>query len=118
MTDEQRIAKLEELLKNAVTAYNDCNHVEEMDFDWVSEAERFLAPPPGLLECRAICDQYFNGGKAAPGYLDYSTGKGDDRPKMKALLAAFKAGLDAQNYIVKSKDGGMTWYNASWSKNV
>lgn len=117
MTDKERIAKLEKLLENAVDAYNNCDHVEEMDFSWVDEAETFLAPPPGLLECRKICDDIFNGGREIEGYLTYSKGTADDSLKMKAVLAAYKAGLSAQNLIVKSKDGGMTWYT-SWSKNV
>ena len=109
MNDQERIAKLERLLSNALNAYNECNHVEEMDFNWVEEAEKFLAPPtPGLLECREICDQYHR----RTGMFSFKTGRYDQVSSMKATLAAYSAGLNAKDLIAKSIDGRV-WYKVN-----
>lgn len=111
MNDQERIAKLERLLKAALNNYNEQDHVEQMYHDWAHEAEHFLKPPPGLLECRAICNAFFNG-NITPQGLDYSTGKGDNSLKMKAVLAAYSAGLNAKDLIAKSIDGRV-WYKVN-----
>lgn len=109
MTDQERIAKLEELLNKALINHSQKDHLEQMYHDWAQEAEKVLAPPtPGLLECREICDQYHR----RTGMFSFKTGRYDQVSSMKATLAAYNAGLNAKDLIAKSIDGRV-WYKVN-----